>query len=176
MRIVYMPRERLFFVSMALEYYDFRAAGTVLVDNKMVKLSEVVCDYEDHWPRDGPPTAGEGGLDIFLANLVELQNAHIMEKFIGNIFGTGYSFVLSESIPTANKECFIKGWEALEKIKYESGPWDKTIGMFDTTMAEQAAITIQKHFRGWKDRMRYRYNPNTRLGRYCAMKLFEQLI
>ena len=38
---------------------------------------------------------------------------------------------------------------------------------------DTSATIIQKYFRGWKTRIKYRYNPNTSLGKYLLCKEFE---
>ena len=51
-------------------------------------------------------------------------------------------------------------------------PWDKSIAMY-SPVHTQAAVTIQRHFRGWRVRMRTAFDPNTRIGAYYALREFH---
>lgn len=53
---------------------------------------------------------------------------------------------------------------------------NRIIGYVDPTSAENEAVTkISAAFRGWKARMKYRFNPYTSLG-YLALKEFKDMV
>lgn len=178
--IIYIPATQTFFISAGREYYEMEAAGTLSIDNTTVILKSVLCKFHDHWPlrngREGEDARGTGGIDIFLQNLETLKIFDITTKLVKNMFGESYEFEIPENVTTASEECY-----ATEKVRYNGvnniTPWGLTIGLIDSSSrADNAATVIQKMFRGWQARIKYRYNPNTTLGKYCTLEMFNQLM
>lgn len=50
------------------------------------------------------------------------------------------------------------------------------LGYVDTSIEDRAASVIAACFKGWRARMRYRFNPYTRLGKHLIMEAFDDLM
>lgn len=90
------------------------------------------------------------------------QNRNIFEHtgyhntFVRVMFGMDWNINIIDNIPTVFGRC------------------NQVIGTIYIT--ENAAATIiQKWFRGWQARLKYRFDPTNRLGRFCEEMQFKAL-
>ena len=84
----------------------------------------------------------------------------------------GYWFIM-----TTNKysEITFKLYDTLRLLIVNLDTNQKLILKSHIQIRYDSAIKIQKYFKGWKARMKYRYNPETRLCKFLLKKEFTEL-
>ena len=178
MRIIYIPYHDLIYIDMDLDYYHMTATLMVKITphEKTINIVKVSCSNVNYWRsllgNDSPKTKS-GGVQVFRNNLYYLEGANILEKISKEMFGDEWTIYLSGGARKVSKyhEKFAR--ECFSNIKHQYGPWSKTIGTYDNTIYEKAAVLIQSVYRGWKTRINLRYNPNNRLGYHIISRMFS---
>lgn len=175
-KIHYIPHEKLFRFNFDFDYFTGEIVGTLDVNivTKTITITSFICithNYDDYINGELPDT-GKGGIER-LNTIQECVETNFMEVFIEEMFGDDWTLNIPDNIPEISENEIHISHIYEKKIWCSTGPWNRTIGLYDNReYAEEAAIKIQAAFRGWRERMRYRFNPHTSLGKYYAMKLF----
>lgn len=176
MRLFYIPHMSFIYIDVTTEYYLFKAVCEIKIFDKHIRIMSAVCANENIWPElvKGPPTA-TGGARFLYKNLEYFAPARILEKITLQMFGNDYSISIRKRSLMLSRELIAECQNWYDYMFYENGPWNRCVGTFSTRRRE-AATKIQAAYRGWRARMKYRYDPHTPLGRYVIGKLFENLI
>jgi hypothetical protein len=126
--------------------------------------------------------SGEGGLswlnrDI-LGDYCEPYSLSF-ESAVLILFGPAWTAVVPWTAPRISDEDLALAGACPDmyraKMAEQWFPWGTAVAIYDSTR-DDAATTIQRHFRGWWVRMRTAFNPNTRIGAYYALKEFRTFI
>ena len=97
-------------------------------------------------------------------------------KFAVRFFAPSWTIMkLSITRPHLSPELIALAKTCHAKMGHPSEPWNKTVGTY-FVHRNDAATTIQKHFRGWKVRMATTFNPTTPIGAYFTLRDFRALI
>lgn len=179
LRIIFVPGLSLLYSYIDTDPYTAFITTRVVINEqeKNVNIIEVTCDCRDgmYMDEEEYEALGRGASDMLSLCMRYLSGARLYEKITKHMFGSGWTLTVTENAPYVSKEFEDIGDKESVKMHCSTGPWNKTIGTFDMTKEESSAIKIQAAFRGWRARMKYRYNPYTTLGRYCALKLYAEL-
>lgn len=99
------------------------------------------------------------------------RHISVLDQIAHVFFEPGWEFTYPNNIPCVEHSeiSHLKKWEKRLWWFNYSIPWHKTTAFFDPE-PDIAAIKIQSAFRGWRVRMKYRYNPYNCLGQYVIMK------
>ena len=179
------PAERIVNIGADLDYFSFDAFATVVIDpvKRTVTIDRMLCRTDNVWPeimnRDAPKS-GQGGIAWFNANVrfVNERNGDdaSIERLVELFFGCEWTAV----VPLTRPEIGAADLESAERCRDDRRdattrpPWGHVIAMY-SPMRSEAAIVIQRHFRGWRTRMRTAFDPNTRIGAYYALREFRAL-
>lgn len=172
---IYDPNLRALYINFWFDYYIMTAVMTITVDhkNKALCIRDTYCRADDHWPTmngEGCPN-GEGTATLLRKALNWNSNLDPLNKIAAEFFGKEWKFLGVPKKSNKTEEWIIKEMEYWQDaLSYKEGQWDMTIAYFDKSFVEEAATTIQAAFRGWSARMKYRFNPYTRLGRFVVLK------
>ena len=161
------------------EFYDFALSVEIEVDpgKSIVRMKRLLCSNSNHWPElmDARlPLTGSGGISRLVMNERCLDEISL-EKAVATLFGPTWMAVRPLTVPRISDVDLARAdaCDAMYRAAMAEPwfPWGRTIGMYDTRRTD-AAVQIQRHFRGWRVRLRIAFNPNTPLGAYYALRLF----
>jgi hypothetical protein len=165
------------------EYYEYSMSATVIADvpSRIVRLDRLYCTSTNHWPEiSRGPVSGSGGIAWLKANeryieVNEASFAHAVKTFFGPDWQAAE---LPMTRPRISDEHLdnMSACRALFKSQYGPVPWHKKLIVFYSNVRMNAAITIQRHFRGWQVRMQTTFNPGSRIGAYYAMRAYQELM
>lgn len=101
-------------------------------------------------------------------------------SFLTEFFGPGWDIEYDLTSPSVHAP-----WKYGVKQREHLGKWcsdifkgmprRKTVALYDYERVEAAATRIWSFWQGWKTRMTYRYNPETTLGKYLAIKMYKEV-
>ena len=178
LHIYFEPAESLIYIRGNFDYYDLYIISTLIIDNeqKTIKIDHIYCESENHWPDlfvNKSPSNGIGGISKYKQNCDFWQSQDItLDNAIKMFFGTEYKLIIPMTRPFLdNAKELIKNYNDYFD-NYRMGPWNHLIGKF-LTDKNKAATIIQKYYRGWKIRLKYRNDPEKTLGKYLVMKMFK---
>ena len=181
MHSYFMPAERIVYTHVSLEYYDIHAFVVLYVDEvrRSVGVDKVLCVSENHWLslNGSAPRSGRGGISWLKRNADVISPDFLSLSFaVRTFFGPQWTVaslpMTRPSVPDDAVERAKDCPRRLGNCKY--GPWNRTVGTYFRERIE-AATVIQRHFRGWRVRMATTFNPHTRLGRFCALRMLRQM-
>jgi hypothetical protein len=95
-------------------------------------------------------------------------------KAIYMFFGYEYTLVKLEKMT----EDFIEPYFTIMRhlgISFRVSPNGKMIGYLDHAIEDKAAIIIQAFFKGWSARIKYRFNPHNRFGKFIIYRMFQEV-
>ena len=181
MHVYFMPQQSIVYTRMSMEYDDVWLVIEIRVDEvaRTLSVERLLSETEIQWPEmcPGMPLTGTGGI-AHLKRISACLRVDVLSldfaarKFFGP---TWSALALPLTRPRVPDElvALAKGCPA-RLGDYNKGPWRRTVGTFFTSFRDRqgAATTIQKHFRGWRIRMRTTFNPHTKLGGYYARRGF----
>lgn len=110
---------------------------------------------------------------------LDLFNHGLLDSFFGA--GREYQVRLEESSESSESSVpsvscnEVAQMKALEKA-FGKCKTNTTVGFWPYMTRARASVTIQKWFKGWSARKRYRYNPHTTLGKHLFMAEFKKLL
>lgn len=173
--IYFEPAKDLIYIQGDHDYYTVDIIATLIVDRetKTVKIDRIFCENLNHWPEmfvHPTPLDGVGGISRYKQNMdffkgymmEEISLDHAVKMFFGD-----WKLVIPMTRP------FLDNAKDLVKdYKDVTGEWDRVVGTF-TLDKNKAATIIQKYYRGWKVRLKICYDPETTLGKYLIMKMFN---
>lgn len=173
--VIYDPNLDAMYIDVTSDYWYMTAVARVQVDNdhKRLRITSATCNAADNWPlMNGPGCPnGHGGARFLRRALDYASSLDALGIASREFFGPEWSFVTPIKRGTIFDSFIINSmheWD--EVLNYNRGPWGKCTAFFDLTRVQASAATkIQAAFRGWKARMKYRYNPYTSLGRYVIL-------
>ncbi len=182
--LYFLPNKNLAYINQSLEYYNFEVIAELQINdfNNTLGFNSIYCSYDDFWPgmySNAPfpsKRAGTGGISVYKKHLFEfLEEPISLDFFINKFFGSSWSSLkLPLTLPKTSSILI----DLANEIKCHNYNYSfktyNTIGTFSPNRI-LAAITIQKYFRGWKARMKYRFNPNNQLGLYLELQEFQLL-
>lgn len=176
--IYFEPMKNLITIEADMEYYYFEVKFTIKIDDekKKLEIDRFFCKSDNFWPEmftDGTPNSGSGGISWYKKNIAFLPDFLSLENAIDTFFGSEWKIQIPLTRPLLSDTKEVSYDDYFDN--YRCGPWDHTIGIFVLNKNEAATI-IQKYYRGWRVRMKYRYDPETRLGKYVINKMFKELI
>lgn len=180
LKIYLNPFDQILYINGNLDYYTYWFVCKLRIDHhdKTIKIEKLFCKNINHWPEINgklAPKTGGGGMSCYKSNIKLLGDDFSIDYAVEKFFGNTWKVIIPLTVPKISEETF----EIVKKYKehfdfYRCGPWGKTIGLYMIDQLE-AAIIIQKYYRGWKARMTYAYNPNTTLGKYYMLKSFKSM-
>lgn len=158
--------------------FDVTIEISIDTSTSSVKVQKLFCSCHDNSFRHSTIPHGNGGVSHY-KTLVDQYVAFSIQEVIELFFGKEWRVELppSTTLPVAeNVVEFAK--KSIHRVFKEENDYGfvcfepHILGHFNP-VRDLAATTIQKYFRGWKARMKYAFNPHTRLGRFYALKLFR---
>lgn len=138
----------------------------VLVDNatRNIHVKSVDCKCVKHNLKGGH------GLFRKAIEYYASEQFHILDEIAFEFFGPDWKLTCpAHSIPRVEDSAHIHFRKWAGMLNNYIGPLSKTIAYFDLKK-DLAATKIQAAFRGWRVRMKYRYNPYNRLGKYVIIR------
>ena len=178
--IYFEPSEKLVSIYLELEYYSFELNVTLQIDDigRTIDIERIQCQCENVWPElngSSSPASSCGGMALYKKNLEFLSHSscvsmdHVSDLFFGEDWKV-------KSLPLTRPK-MTNDFLNRDKMRtffddYKYGPWNRIIGKY-VPDEDASAVVIQKCFRGWMARMKYAFNPHTALGKYYALKKFE---
>ena len=170
--IYFEPAKDLIYISGEFEYYTLDIISTLIVDRetKTVKIDRIFCENINHWPNMfAGPLDGIGGISKYKQNVVFLEMEDITFDRAVKLFFGDWNLVIPMTRPFLNNaKDLVKDYRQVTG----SGQWDRVIGTF-LIDKNNAATIIQKYYRGWKIRLKICCDPETTLGKYLIMKMFN---
>ena len=174
--VIFDPNLNGLLIDIELEEWTMKATVRMIPDNmhKTLRIECATCTATNYWPlMNGPGCpSGSGGARFMRKSLGFVRDLDVLKLVARELFGIDWTVLpigrgkLSDSSNLIEE---MQDWH--EVLWYPKGPWGKTTASFNTIQTcENAATKIQAVFRGWKARMKYRYNPYTRLGRYIVLR------
>ena len=146
---------------------------TIDKDLQIIGVSEILC--KRRWLRgNNEPEEREGDMSWYNTN-ENISLDFSIQSAVNRFFGTSYTLVLPLTACRISEENAEKLTLFAKLFNWSSGPWNKTIGIFQKDKVD-ACIIIQACFRGWCARKKYTFDPATTLGRFYAMKLFKEML
>lgn len=148
--------------------------------NKIVHVERLFCERENYWSdaSRNDIKSGSGGIGYYKKNLENLNVDYIgLDAYVLRFFGPEWNAAplpITRPRPSKNTIDLVNNCKAAY-FDYNGGPWFRVVGVFPMERTS-AATSIQKYFRGWRVKMKYRHNPNTTLGRYTCMRLFQNAL
>lgn len=166
----YLPDKCLIYIYKSLDYYytDSILRIKPIDKTRKIEIIAVTCvgrDYMDMFA--DRELVGSGSFKFFKKVLKVLNLSEITQHF----FGPDWTF---KKLPNKRNHVFDHLKEHMTKFIRDFDTPNTTIGFYDYTRIN-AAIKIQTAYRGWKIRIKYRYNPHMCLGKYLLQKDFLEL-
>ncbi len=168
LRLTYLPYESLVHVALSSLDDPIDAILRLKVDyvEKTIRVVEALCDN-----RSG------GGLQIFVKAIDIFTEKVIFGNIVKEMFGDDWCIIVDKGNGLFDATMFdrVRYFRRLLSV-HNTGPWNKTIGIYDVGLEVNAATRIQSAFRGWRARIEFRFDPNTTLGKYCVEKMFQEVL
>jgi hypothetical protein len=109
----------------------------------------------------------EGGIGLYKKSV---QDEISLDSFVGHFFGPGWT---AAPLPLTRPKVKDNYLELVLK-GHIYAPMFKLVGVYNVERVE-AAVTIQKMYRGWRVRMKYTFNPNTSFGEFLILRDFVKM-
>ena len=175
--VIFDPTLNALFIDINCEYWTMTAIARVDVDaeNKKLRITGASCKASNHWPLMNAIHCprGEGGARFLRRALGYFDDLSLLKTVASVFFGPEWSFVTPiKRGRLHDPELFISSMCKWDESMYSTRQqWGRATAYFDRTDIEgDAATRIQAAFRGWKVRMKYRYSPYNRLGKYVILR------
>lgn len=172
----FCPEIRLFYIQCYMDYWNVVAYCRVEIDEnaKTVRIVQCSCESTNFDDDIVPAPSGVGSLALFKECIDHMQPGFFTD-IMANFFGDGWQVLLDD--PETNTTTvdmdevpIVQEW--INKLPSEmTSPY--IIGHFEHDPKYTAASKIAAAFRGWKVRMKYRFDPNTTLGKHLVMTMFN---
>jgi hypothetical protein len=141
---------------------------------KSIRVVKELCRYEYYAEYDDGFTT--------LERYFELP---ILDNITTHMFGNDWKFTCdrnNSSVNTHEGES-VHDNNMIQRVEYfrkmmsiqPNGP-GHVIGIYDMSSENDAATKIQAVFRGWKARKEFRFDPKTRLGKFCIEQMFQECL
>lgn len=173
--MVFIPSLKMLCVDCDFEYYHSNTVAIIDIDDvqKTLHVTKATTNINNDWPEMNnlPRTQVGGGRLLLTASLLE-ENHNFLRVFATHMFGHDWEVRINPNAPMASKEEEFEGITYLDSALY--GKWGQVVCTVYVDI-DDAATIIQKWFRGWQARLKYRFDPTNRLGRFCEEKQFREL-
>jgi hypothetical protein len=173
-----LPHESIVHVVVLSDYYNIDSIIGIEVDEKesIVQVVKARCRTHVDYYRT-PRTFEDGGLEVFVKSLEMFTTDIILGNIANMFFGEEWDVLIGQGDGVVDVKMVdrVKYFRDLISV-HDTGPWNKTIGIYDMTHEVRAATKIQAMFRGWKARKEFRFDPETTLGRFYIARMFEELL
>ena len=115
-----------------------------------------------------------GGVSCLKENMSYIGETRVVsfEHAIKLFFGDDWTAVIPMTCPRISKRDIALCRDCDAMVRSLELPWGKSVAMYSSARKD-AAVTIQRHFRGWRARMKTTFNPHTRIGAYYALRAFD---
>ena len=168
-----IPGRKLLYVHLLFEYNEMEAVLAYHLDESTKTMFIDACtansDTFDETIVNLP--SGIGGADLFERVFTSFFTS--LTSLVDSFFGVDWKCELTDDCATrVAQNVFDEIANLTKHTLMNIGRMNYTIGVYDNTTEEAASSRIAAAFRGWKDRMKYRFDPHTTLGRHLAMYLF----
>jgi hypothetical protein len=169
------PAERIVHVSVDFEHYDFKHLELCVTFNvdalsRTVTLDRFLCET---WTTGDNASSSADVSWVSSFGCDEFSFEHIVKVFLGKEWTCVVPMIttmhrLSKDDLALSREC-----GHLDRTQPHR-PLAKVIAWYSTERHD-AAVTIQRHFRGWRVRMTTTFNPHTRIGAFYVLQAFIDL-
>lgn len=173
--LIYDPNLNALYIKIWFGHWIMTATAIIEVHStsKQLRVQAASCMAKSNWPVTQKTPIGTGGARFLRRSINHVSGLGILSTVAKEFFGREWSFKYIRRGTLHDKKIVdtMHDWYAALFLAY--GTWDATTAFYDTTndaTYDAAATMIQATFRGWKTRMKYRYNPYNRLGKYVALK------
>lgn len=177
---VLIPHLDAFYMYVDMDYTTVECMVGFKADrgNRRALLTSAVCKTTNIWPEltgHDELQGGTmwGGIAQFRHAMHATRNAGL-EEVMKYLFGRGWSHAYGR--PAYMPGSMLDVGRAYDERCHRTGQpvrWYDVLGCFDTSRAE-AAVKIQAAFRGWRVRLRYRFSPHNRLGRFVIERMMAE--
>jgi hypothetical protein len=131
-------------------------------------------DFDDFDDFDDSNEFWYGNLNFFRKQL-RISGSWPLDDAVKCMFGQSWTAVIGKGDDTIDTEISSR-FRSLKDMLYPGDGNTGLYGMYDLSLETNAATKIQAAYRGWKARMRYRFNPHTTLGAYYVIHMFEDIM
>ena len=133
-------------------------------DRKIVHVERLFCERKNYWP----DMLLEGGIGLYKKCM---QDDISLDSFVRHFFGPKWT---AAPLPLTRPKFKDNYLEHMLKALLYAAPMFKLVGVYNVER-EEAAVTIQKMYRGWRVRMKYTFNPNTSFGKFLILRDFAKI-
>lgn len=175
--LIFDPTLNALFIDINCEYWTMTAIASVHVDSvaKKLRITGASCKAANHWPlMNGIHCPhGEGNSRFMRRALGYFADLDLLKTVASTFFGQEWAFIMPiKRGRLHDTDLIISTMCKWDDSLYCTKPqWGRATAYFDRTDIEgDAATRIQAAFRGWKVRMKYRYSPYNRLGKYVILR------
>ena len=173
MYTVFVPAMNIMYMNIQLEYWIMEAFFLVNLchEKNIVNFTACSCSADNLWQETYPASPhGQGSIAFFkrcMRSLTSDFTKYMVHPFLGDTWKINMRSAVRSEVLLETQNAFNEMQEHFTVFKYNS-----VIGHFDDTRELAAATKIKATFRGWRERMKYRFNPYTTLGQHLALKLY----
>ena len=173
--VIFDPTLNGLFIYIELEEWTMKATARAIPDDqhKKLRIESATCTATDFWPlmNGSRCPSGVGGARFMRRALGFVRDLDLLNMVARKFFGHEWTVSRIGRGTLKDPSLIEEMQDWCDTLWYSKGPWGRVTASFNiTSTLEKAATKIQAVFRGWAARMKYRYNPYTRLGRYVVLR------
>ena len=173
--LIYDPNLNALYIKIWFGHWIMTATAIIEVHStsKQLSVQSASCMAKSNWPVTRKTPIGTGGARFLRRSLNHVSFLGILSTVAKEFFGREWSFKYIRRGTLDDKKIADTMHDWYDALFLAYCIYGATTAIYDTTKDAQtlaAATLIQATFRGWKTRMKYRFNPYNRLGKYVALK------
>ena len=173
--LIYDPSLNALYIKIWYGHWIMTATAIIEVHStsKQLSVKAASCKAVCGWPVTRKTPIGIGGARFLRRSLNHVSFLGILSTVAKEFFGREWSFKYIRRGTLDDKKIADTMHDWYDALFLAYCIYGATTAIYDTTKDAQtlaAATLIQATFRGWKTRMKYRFNPYNRLGKYVALK------
>lgn len=160
-----------FEIEYEISYYNLKVIGDLTINEpkKVIQIEHLSYISTNRWDVVCRIPSSEGSMPgLRKLEKKYFPNHSILGGMIRHMFGREWKV---DQRPC--KGHFDGKYGNYDWYSDDSHPWSQTV-LYVNMLRSVSATKIQAAFRGWKDRMEYRFNPNKTLGKHIALKLLDE--